>query len=494
MSEEANRRRAAGHLGEDQMKLLRLFLVFLPYGTGCVPDGAPGGVIRAPGSEVGLPGQGEQVAQPPADGAAGSPPTSRAEAIAKEYPDLFALYAGDRGLYRGCGPNGGVCHNGREYPNLAGLGAIMESINLPCNQRRESPAETHNLCERPGDHLRVGDREAELVFIEPAGGAGGEDPRLAQRWRLAAAGELASALETDELEVLELVRGSGRDALILFDLFDYEVEVEADPSDPSGRTLLLTLPDRLPPPPPGEESEDPSAFLAERLAAAGVPGDPQSIQVADPNRDGVRGASLGGRLIKPGDPAKSYLLSRLVDPGAGPLMPRANCCAFSKASLRALYCWIAGLNAEGTNALEPIDYAACPDGPEEQVLYPEPGPSCETSGLCPVRIALPEDSAPSWPNVSRIFEARCTSGGCHAGSRPAANLDLATRDAAERDLALRGLVVPGSPETSSLVIRLDPELCRAPACALMPKDGPPLEPEARRMVTEWIRSGATFGP
>src|SRR5262249_37653453 len=65
-------------------------------------------------------------------------------------------------------------------------------------------------------------------------------------------------------------------------------------------------------------------------AGAGVPGDPQAIQLGDANRNGVFGASLGGRLIKPGDPEKSYLFKRLYDAEAGPLMPLANCCSWTK--------------------------------------------------------------------------------------------------------------------------------------------------------------------
>jgi len=46
------------------------------------------------------------------------------------YPDLAAIYDGERGLYRGCGPNGGVCHNGNEFPNLDSMGSIVANIDI----------------------------------------------------------------------------------------------------------------------------------------------------------------------------------------------------------------------------------------------------------------------------------------------------------------------------------------------------------------------------
>src|SRR6185503_7420416 len=67
------------------------------------------------------------------------PPAAPSDAEARAlYPDLAAIYGGDHGIYRGCGPNGGVCHNGNEFPNLASLGSIVANINLPCNQKRDS--------------------------------------------------------------------------------------------------------------------------------------------------------------------------------------------------------------------------------------------------------------------------------------------------------------------------------------------------------------------
>src|SRR5262245_26103654 len=54
--------------------------------------------------------------------------------VPKSYPDIESLYTSDFGIYRGCGPNNAVCHNSREFPNLATMGSLLESIGLPCNQ------------------------------------------------------------------------------------------------------------------------------------------------------------------------------------------------------------------------------------------------------------------------------------------------------------------------------------------------------------------------
>src|SRR5688572_2453607 len=67
--------------------------------------------------------------------------------VPKSYANLESLYTGDFGIYRGCGPNNGVCHNSREFPNLATIGSLVEAIGLPCNQKRDDPAQIHDLCE-----------------------------------------------------------------------------------------------------------------------------------------------------------------------------------------------------------------------------------------------------------------------------------------------------------------------------------------------------------
>lgn len=217
--------------------------------------------------------------------------------------------------------------------------------------------------------------------------------------------------------------------------------------------------------------------------------DPLALHLGDPNGNGVYGAELGGALVVPGHPEKSYLMARLVDPSAGPLMPRANCCSWTKESLRALYCWITGLAADGSNALAPIDYASCPPGPREDVAYPEPGPTCEASGMCPVMpraTSGPRDA--TWAAVyEKVLRPRCAGGACHTDAARAL-LDLKTEDAAYR--AALDHVVPRSPEKSELFVRISPDLCKAPACTPMPPKAAPLDAESRALVKRWIERGA----
>jgi hypothetical protein len=245
---------------------------------------------------------------------------------------------------------------------------------------------------------------------------------------------------------------------------------------------------RLPASPPGTpDPEDPDlgTYLASIFSGAGQPGDPMSIQLGDSNRNRVFGAELAGRIIRPGDPARSYLMRRLIDPLAGPLMPRANCCFWSKAALRALQCWIQGLTPDGGNALAPIDYDRCGPAPSVDLLYPEPGPDCEASGLCPVEAGT--DGGTGFAALyADVFVPRCSGSGCH-NQLPAGGVDFATEDTAFVSLSAR--VTPGDPTTSVLYQRLSPALCGDP-CVTMPLGRDPLPADELARVAAWIESGA----
>ena len=128
-----------------------------------------------------------------------------------------------------------------------------------------------------------------------------------------------------------------------------------DPTDAAGTAVIVQLPPAPVPTPMDPEPYDLGAAMSAALSGAGQHADPTAIQLGDPNRNGTFGRALGGRLIAPGRPERSYLLKRLTDPSAGPIMPRANCCYWTKDSLRAVYCWIAGMRPDGSNATGPID-------------------------------------------------------------------------------------------------------------------------------------------
>lgn len=401
-----------------------------------------------------------------------NPPAVDHDAIDTEardkFPDLAALYAGDEGLYRGCGPNGGVCHNGNEFPNLDSLGSIVANIDVPCNQKRESAHEIDDMCERRGDRVEFGAQKIEIAYLEPY-----QDMPLVG-WRLVLREKPAVMLPQGELmQVWRAVPGA--DDVAFVPLSAATIGYIVDPDDASGKSILLAMP------------QDPNAaqFVASFLQESGT-ARPDRLHYGDPNRNRTFGADLGGRLVKPGDPEKSYLLRRLVDPTMGPLMPRANCCSWTKASLRALWCWVDGLATDGSNALDPIKYDGCRASPPVDLLYPEPGEMCEAQGLCPIQ-AGGGTGEPTFPSIySEILTKRCAGEGCHDTGAPG-GVDLRTATAAFETLSTR--VVAGDPEASLLYQRLDPTLCTG-TCKAMPLDRPPLPDTELARIRQWIVDGA----
>ena len=383
-------------------------------------------------------------------------------------------------MYRSCGPNNNVCHNAHEFPNMNNLGSMAENIGKPCNEKRGDPSTVHDLCERVGDRLGLGGVQDEIGGFEPADAPAASPPRT---WKVHLRDPVAMVPDGAGLEITRSLDGAGD--VTLYALTDYGATATLDPGGADGRTLVLALPAAPADPTKG----DPGADGARLLMKAGVPADPASIHLGDPNRNGLFGHDLGGALIRPGDPAKSYLMARLTDPEAGPLMPRANCGSWSKSSLRALRCWIHGLDASATNALGPIDYASCPEVVDDHLRYPEPGPACAGSGLCPVESVTQVTDDPTWSNVYKhILVTSCGGSGCHVDSA-AGGLDLRSEDAAFTSVSKR--VVPGHPEESKLYHRISPELCMAPDCRTMPLGLAPLGEHARGVVKAWIAAGAT---
>jgi hypothetical protein len=375
------------------------------------------------------------------DATAPQPPHKETEARVL-YPDLAALYAADAGIYRSCAANQGVCHNDKEHPNLATLGAVVMSARSRCNLGKEKAADLHDLCEPPGDTLMFEGERVEVGWMRGTERYDRVEVKLRsmpKTWRGKAT----------------LMRGSKKLAL-------FSVEKTLEPR----HMLLKPLP-----------SEDIAADIyGDEYDAYG------GVRMGDANDNGIFGAELGGgTLVVPGHPEKSYLMTRLTDPSAGPLMPRANCCAWTKASLRALFCWISGLKDNFSNALDPIDYAKCPPGPKEDVLYPEPGPACETSGMCPVkpRIALSSDA--SWNAVKQVLESSCAGGACHNEQGSGFFLGEAYKTALDR-------VIPFAPDRSDLYLRITPGQCEKRGC--MPLHKPALEPGARDLIRRWIARGA----
>jgi hypothetical protein len=387
------------------------------------------------------------------------------------YPDLESLYQGDHGIYRGCGPNGGVCHNGNEFPNLDSMGSIVANIDIACNQKRDNGLELDDLCERRGDRVEIGGQKIEIAYLEPYD----NNPTLA--WRLVLREPPAVLPPADPMQVWRAVPdGVGGSIDVPFlPLSAAFIGYIDDPMEPSGRAILFGM----------HQGAEVQQIVLGFLQQSGLTR-PDRLLYGDPNRNGTFGADLGGRLIKPGDPQKSYLLRRLTDPTMGPLMPRANCCSWTKASLRALWCWVDGLLPDASNATAPIDYDRCRSSPPVELLYPIPGESCEAQGLCPVE-AVGGTGEPTFSSIyAEILTRRCAGQGCHDTEAPG-GVDLRSVTAAYETLADR--VVPGDPDASALVRRLTPALCESP-CKTMPLDRPPLVAADVERIREWILRGA----
>ena len=399
-------------------------------------------------------------------------PPARDLLVATAYPTLAEIYQGAQGIYRGCGPNGNVCHNSRQYPNMNTLGALALNVNQPCNQLQDDPTRIDDWCERQGDTVRVEGTDLLLAYIQRIAE---QTETMGSRWAIVTQGDFPALTADSQLAIVRIRAGHSDDALIRFDAS----QLTPDPTRPN---VMFAQVDPM--------DED----VERALARAGIPAERDAVQFGDPNRNGTFGVGLGNALILAGHPERSYIIRRLTDPTAGPLMPLANCCFWSKQSLRALWCWIANLRPDGSNAMDPIDYSVCPDGPVENVVYPEPGPTCENNGLCPVRTRDPIPDDPTWANVyANILVPRCGGDGCHRSAQPAGNLDLGTSDVAFEQLVHSNpaRVVPGSAAMSLLYQRItqpcDPG---STTCRRMPLFQAALPDNEISIIQRWIANGA----
>jgi hypothetical protein len=89
-----------------------------------------------------------------------------------------------------------------------------------------------------------------------------------------------------------------------------------------------------------------------------TPGLNAQVFLGDPNRNGIFGAEIGGALIAPSAPDKSFLVWRILGK-VQPQMPLANG-DLTPAQIYALQCWILQLDPKAANADGAIDYTKCP--------------------------------------------------------------------------------------------------------------------------------------
>ena len=73
-------------------------------------------------------------------------------------------------IWRTCTPNGGVCHNAKEYPDLRTPAELAAAFSAPCNIQPGEPTSVFDGCERPGDTVRFDggfdSDPIEIAFIE----------------------------------------------------------------------------------------------------------------------------------------------------------------------------------------------------------------------------------------------------------------------------------------------------------------------------------------
>jgi len=228
-------------------------------------------------------------------------------------------------IARSCSPAGGVCHNGKEYPDLRTAGAMINSLNKPCNSDRFD--EPHNIfdgCEPEADELVITGitpewrtRIASLGLEEFDEGRGTTIRRL----------KLESAPPQGiDRQAAKIVRGAQQFVNLPANLL-----IEAGKKE--GR-ILDTF----------------NLDYASVRALAQVKG-------GDPNGNGTFGAAQPWEVIAPGHTDRSYLLGRITGEVPGTRMPLANH-PLSDAEYIALFCWVETMSAE-PGAHDAIDYNNC---------------------------------------------------------------------------------------------------------------------------------------
>ena len=370
---------------------------------------------------------------------------------ADKYPDIAEL--AKQTTSRSCGPNNAVCHNAREYPSLRESSDLAHVVGLPCNlNRTQDPTSIDNMCEDIGEKLVIDGFSTRVGFVTAT------PPDAPTTVHLSLKDPLPAGLDLHTAHA-SFVRDPAGVAAVSFPIpaaalmaltpgarsLDLAYAALADPSTNPGFRFTASLAD----------------YLLPQRFANGM----DQVGLGDPNRDGVFGADLGGALVRPGEPMKSYLFLRIIGPLAlGPGHPLTNVASTAgeeaqmpianfqywdiKDAVPALYCWIAGLQNDGANATAPIDYARC-----DMSAYP---------GL-----NVPAGDAVTYGSVYATVLAPTCAGPCHhAGTKQPTTLFMdgaqATYDVL---LGIRGAgpsqmrgavpyVVKGEPEGSYLLRKM----------------------------------------
>ena len=337
---------------------------------------------------------------------------------------------------RTCSPNGGVCHNQSEYPDLRTPANFLATINAPCNVQPGDWTSVDDRCEQSGDRFFIAGQnasEVEIGHVEYIAG------------------------DIGDYRAEDMVPEAGSPGFHVF-LRD-PLPIEREEVWGGGRFIRTFINDE------GIIEDRPYATFTTRWwildGGRHLVGEVRNYQIdqvnelnsvgivqGDMNRNGIYGAreERPVSLLTPGSPERSYLIGRMRgtmmgEPVAGSRMPLANQ-PLTIPEMLALFCFVEGLPADGTwpDMGAPINYAECSysEDPENLNLLGE--------GV-------------TWKGrVSKVLQANC--GGCHGGNNPAEDLDLRSEDAYEHlfDASVQNpelkLIEPGEPERSYLWLKL----------------------------------------
>lgn len=228
-------------------------------------------------------------------------------------------------ISRSCGPTGGVCHNGKEYPDLRTTGSLIAALSKPCNKDRfDEPGAIFDGCEVEADELVVTDGPNEWITkIGYLGPEEFDDTRQTTYRHLKLADAAPRFMDRPEA----IIRRNGQ----TFVRLPSNLFVEESSKD--GRIL--------------------DTFMLEYTSVQAL----LQVRSGDPNGNGIFGASQPWETIAPGHPDRSYLIGRITGTVPGTRMPLANHPLLDSEYI-ALICWIETMGPEPAPR-DAIDYDNC---------------------------------------------------------------------------------------------------------------------------------------
>ena len=253
----------------------------------------------------------------------------------KDIPNGLMLH--ETVIHRSCSPNGGVCHNGKEYPDLHTFGNLVQALDRPCNRDKgDEPESVFDGCEPTADELVISggaEWRSRIAYVGPEE----YPPDFSTVFRrVMLENPVPQALDHAESKIMR----EGR----------IYVDMKGEIYDRNGnmRTGFLVT----------EQGKREALFTDlfnldyRRYLDLG------NARGGDPNGNGVFGAEHDQwKLMAPGYPSQSYLVGRITGTVPGSRMPLANQ-RLTDPEYIAIYCWIETLD-DDPQPTDPIDYENC---------------------------------------------------------------------------------------------------------------------------------------